>query len=58
MSGLIVENYRQMPDALERADTLDPLECRRYVEERFAPERMVGEYLDAYREAVSRSGER
>ena len=58
VSGLIVENYRQMPDALERADTLDPLECRRYVEERFAPERMVGDYLDAYREAVSRSGER
>ena len=58
LSGLIVENYREMPEALDGADRLDPLECRRYVEERFAPERMVGEYLDAYREAVSRSGER
>jgi glycosyltransferase involved in cell wall biosynthesis len=61
-SGLIVDNYRQMTTALEEADALDPLECRRYVEERFAPERMVSEYVDAYEAAVERvavgSGER
>jgi hypothetical protein len=44
-----------MPAALELADELDPLECRHYVEERFAPERMVNDYLDAYREAVERA---
>ncbi len=54
-SGLIVDNYRQMPEALERADALDPLECRRYVEERFAPERMVGDYERVYREAIERA---
>jgi glycosyltransferase involved in cell wall biosynthesis len=58
VSGLIVDTYREMPEALERADALDPLDCRHYVEERFAPERMVAEYLDAYREAVGRSGAR
>jgi glycosyltransferase involved in cell wall biosynthesis len=57
-SGLIVDHYRQMPQALDEADELDPLECRRYVEELFAPERMVGEYLDAYREAVERASVR
>ena len=51
-SGLIVDNYRQMPEALEEADVLDPLECRRYVEERFAPERMVRDYEAAYRTAI------
>jgi glycosyltransferase involved in cell wall biosynthesis len=51
-SGIIVDDYRQMPAALERADAIEPLECRRYVEERFAPERMVDDYLDAYRSAV------
>jgi glycosyltransferase involved in cell wall biosynthesis len=51
-SGLIVDTYRQMPEALEQADELDPLECRRYVEERFAPERMVGDYEAAYRAAI------
>jgi glycosyltransferase involved in cell wall biosynthesis len=62
VSGLIVDHYRQMTTALEEADSLDPLECRRYVEERFAPERMVGDYVAAYEAAVERaavgSGER
>jgi glycosyltransferase involved in cell wall biosynthesis len=51
-SGIIVENYREMAAALEQADALDPLECRRYVEERFSPERMVDDYVRAYREAI------
>ena len=51
-SGLIVDNYREMAAALEEADRLDPLDCRRYVEQHFAPERMVGDYVDAYLAAV------
>jgi glycosyltransferase involved in cell wall biosynthesis len=54
-SGLIVDHYREMPAALDLADALDPLECRRYVEEQFAPERMVNDYLGAYREASERA---
>ena len=52
--GLIVDNYRQMTTALDEADDLDPLECRRYVEEQFAPERMVGDYVRDYEEAEGR----
>jgi glycosyltransferase involved in cell wall biosynthesis len=52
-SGIIVENTRQMAAALEHADELDPMECRAYVEERFAPERMVRDYEDAYAAALS-----
>ena len=51
-SGIIVDTYREMGAALEAADALDPLECRRYVEERFSPERMVDDYVRAYREAM------
>jgi glycosyltransferase involved in cell wall biosynthesis len=51
-SGIIVGNYREMGDALEQADALDPLECRRYVEERFSQERMVDDYVQAYRDAM------
>jgi glycosyltransferase involved in cell wall biosynthesis len=51
-AGIVVDHYRDIPEALERADQLDPLECRRYVEERFAPERMVADYERTYREAV------
>jgi glycosyltransferase involved in cell wall biosynthesis len=55
-SGIIVENYREMSEALSAADALDPLECRRYVEERFSPERMVADYVAAYRDAVVVAG--
>jgi len=55
LSGIVVDNYRQMPAALERSDALDPLECRRYVEERYAPERMVEDYLRVYEAAVTRA---
>jgi glycosyltransferase involved in cell wall biosynthesis len=52
-SGIIVENFREMAAALDRADGLDPMECRAYVEERFAPERMVRDYVNAYTAALS-----
>jgi glycosyltransferase involved in cell wall biosynthesis len=51
-SGIIVEDYREMAGALAEADALDPRECRRYVEERFSTERMVDDYVRAYRAAV------
>jgi glycosyltransferase involved in cell wall biosynthesis len=55
VSGIIVDTYREMPAALDRADQLDPLECRRYVEERYAPERMVESYLRVYEAAAERA---
>jgi glycosyltransferase involved in cell wall biosynthesis len=51
--GLIVDNYRQMADALEEAEHIDPLECRRYVEEQFSAQRMVADYVAAYEAAVA-----
>jgi glycosyltransferase involved in cell wall biosynthesis len=54
VSGIIVDDYRAMPAALEQADSLDPLECRRYAEQRFAPERMVADYLRAYEARLER----
>jgi glycosyltransferase involved in cell wall biosynthesis len=51
-TGIIVESSRQMAAALDEAEALDPLECRRYVEERYSPERMVDDYVSAYRDAI------
>jgi glycosyltransferase involved in cell wall biosynthesis len=52
VSGIIVDDYREMVGALERADTLDPLEIRHISEVHYAPERMVADYLGAYGAAV------
>ena len=52
VTGVIVDHYRDMPAALEAADQLDPLEIRHQAEQRFAPERMVADYVRAYRGAL------
>jgi glycosyltransferase involved in cell wall biosynthesis len=54
-SGIIVDDYREMAAALERADKLDPLGLRAICERRFSPERMVDDYLAAYRDAIARA---
>jgi glycosyltransferase involved in cell wall biosynthesis len=51
-TGVIVEEHTEMPAALERADQIDPMDCRRYVEERFSKERMVADYEAAYTKAL------
>jgi hypothetical protein len=53
VTGVIVDDYRRMPAALDDADALEPLAIRRRAEERFAPERMVDDYLAAYRRVIS-----
>src|SRR5262252_9550999 len=53
-SGVIVDDYRLIPTALEEADRLDPRELRRYVEQRFSPRRMVRDYVKAFELAIER----
>jgi glycosyltransferase involved in cell wall biosynthesis len=55
-TGIIVDDWRIIPAALEEADALDPLVLRRTVEERFSPERMVADYVRAFRAAADRAG--
>jgi glycosyltransferase involved in cell wall biosynthesis len=50
--GVIVDHWHDIPAALEQADAIEPSECRRFAEERFAPDRMVADYERAYREAI------
>ena len=47
--GLIVNDHREMAAALETADRLEPAEIRRRAELRFAPDRMVADYVSAYK---------
>ena len=53
-TGVIVDNSREMENGamLELADSLDPSEIRREVEERFSPEHMVANYIAAYEATI------
>jgi glycosyltransferase involved in cell wall biosynthesis len=51
-TGVVVEEHSEMASVIEQADTIDPMECRRYVEERFSKERMVADYEAAYEKAL------
>jgi glycosyltransferase involved in cell wall biosynthesis len=57
-SGIIVDDYRMIPAALEEADKLDPYDIRRYVEREFSPEHMVDDYVRAYRMIIEQAGAR
>ena len=50
--GVIVDHWRDIPAALERADAIEPAECRRYAVEQFAPDRMITDYERAYEAAI------
>jgi glycosyltransferase involved in cell wall biosynthesis len=54
-SGVIVDDYRVIPAALEEADRLDPFDIRRYVEQEFSLERMVRDYTAAYAAIIERT---
>ncbi|HXV57824.1 MAG TPA: glycosyltransferase family 4 protein [Gaiellaceae bacterium] len=51
-SGIVVDDYREMAAALAESDKLEPVECRRSVEERFSAARMVRDYESAYAAAL------
>lgn len=48
VGGVIVDDHMEMVAALAAADRLDARVCRRDVEERFSPARMVRDYVAAF----------
>ena len=54
VTGVIVDDWRQMAAAVDAASAIDPYEQRRVVEQRFSRERMVAEYEAAFETAIQR----
>ena len=54
VTGVICDDLRDFPAAIERAGDLDPAACRARVEERFDIATMVTRYEEAYRLAIGR----
>lgn len=57
-TGFIVHDVDEMTDALRRVDEIDPDECRRVANERFAVDRMTRDYLALYEKILATSGSR
>jgi glycosyltransferase involved in cell wall biosynthesis len=51
-TGFIVQNQKEMADAIRAAGALDPAVCRATAEARFSAERMADQYLTLYRRLV------
>lgn len=55
-TGFLVNDAREMSDAIRRVDRLDPEECREVARERFSVEVMARRYLALYLELVAMDG--
>ena len=47
-TGFIVENAREMAQAIRHAGSIDPNACREAARTRFSAARMIGEYMERY----------
>jgi glycosyltransferase involved in cell wall biosynthesis len=47
-TGFLVSNVEEMASAMTQVESLEPAECRKEAERRFASRRMVREYVDLY----------
>ena len=54
-NGWIAETVDEMASAVQRCREIDPSECRAIAELCYSPERMVGDYLDAFDDVIERA---
>ena len=59
VTGWIAASVEDMAAAVERCAEIDPRECRAVAERHYSPERMVGDYVDAFhrRDRAGRQGD-
>ncbi len=57
-TGFLVDNVDEMAAAVPKLDRIDPLRCRRHVEENFDVAHMVAAYLAVYERVLLQAGSR
>lgn len=55
VNGFLADNEEEFAEYMQRVNEIDPAECRKSVEKRFAASAMAENYIDRYREAIERS---
>lgn len=57
VTGFLADNEDEFMEYMKRIDEIDPVACRRSVEERFSADAMAVAYIDRYEEAIRRHHE-
>jgi glycosyltransferase involved in cell wall biosynthesis len=56
VTGWIAASVEDMAAAVQHCAQIDPRECRAVAERHYSPERMVGDYVDAFHRVIERAG--
>ena len=54
VNGFLAETPEEFREYMAKVDEIDPMACRRSVEERFSYQRMSRDYLRMYRQILAR----
>ena len=52
VTGFVRESADELAEALDDLDRIDPRACRRHVEQKFGPDKMVAGYEQVYRDCL------
>jgi glycosyltransferase involved in cell wall biosynthesis len=56
VNGFIANNEKEFEEYIERVDEIDPVACRKSVEDNFSAGRMAADYLKRYKQAIKLNG--
>jgi glycosyltransferase involved in cell wall biosynthesis len=56
VTGFLRNSEAGLAEAIREVGSLDPYACRRYIEVCFNPRRIAGQYVEAYRRAITQHG--
>jgi len=51
-TGFVVDSMKDMIEAVDRIDSIDPFECRRHVQDHFSITSMAGKYSELYHQII------
>ncbi|MBV9859177.1 MAG: glycosyltransferase family 4 protein [Alphaproteobacteria bacterium] len=58
VTGFLVDDFREMAEAIQAAADIDPAQCRAIARRRFSLERMIAGYFDLYQRMIAEEPQR
>lgn len=58
VNGFLAENEEEFAEYMQRVDEINPVDCRKSVEEKFSAQVMARNYIDRYKEIIKQSSKK